>query len=61
MKLIVLSNTQSDPEEWPAGWDQATFDELQAGLQADLVKLTSTGPRSSSTAGMTSRTSIRRP
>jgi pimeloyl-ACP methyl ester carboxylesterase len=41
--LVVLSHTQSDPEEWPAGWDPATFDALQAGLQADLVKLTSHG------------------
>lgn len=41
--LIVLTHTQSDPSEWPPGWDPKTFDALQAGLQADLVKLTSKG------------------
>jgi pimeloyl-ACP methyl ester carboxylesterase len=41
--LVVLSHTQSDPEAWPAGWDQATFDGLQSGLQADLVRLTGHG------------------
>jgi pimeloyl-ACP methyl ester carboxylesterase len=41
--LVVVTHTQSDPNEWPPDWDQATFDKLQTGLQADLVKLTSKG------------------
>ena len=41
--LVVLTGTQTDPTIWPPGWDPATFDKLQAGLQADLVKLTTKG------------------
>jgi pimeloyl-ACP methyl ester carboxylesterase len=41
--LVVVSHTESDPNEWPPGWDPVTFDKLQAGLQADLVKLTTKG------------------
>lgn len=41
--LIVVTGTVADPNEWPPGWDPALFDGLQAGLQADLVKLTSMG------------------
>ena len=41
--LVVLTGTQSDPNVWPPGWDPATFDKLQAGLQTDLVKLTTKG------------------
>lgn len=41
--LVVLTGTQIDPNVWPPGWDPATFDKLQAGLQTDLVKLTTKG------------------
>ena len=41
--LVVVSHTVADPNEWPTGWDPKKFDALQAGLQADLVKLTTNG------------------
>ena len=41
--LVVVTHTVADPTQWPPGWDPATFDKLQAQLQAGLVKLTSKG------------------
>ncbi len=41
--LVVVTRTVADPDEWPAGWDAKTFNALQAGLQADLAKLTTKG------------------
>jgi pimeloyl-ACP methyl ester carboxylesterase len=41
--LVVVTHTVPDPYEWPTGWDPATFEKLQAGLQEDLVTLTTKG------------------
>jgi len=41
--LVVVTHTVADPNEWPTGWDPATFEKLQSQLQAGLVHLTSKG------------------